>query len=316
MKKVALFPGIDALMSFKLRAQAFNIPAVKEQIEIAQNILNSLGRGELNLKATMTEEFSANQFQEIVLCSVTTQVALFKEYEREEPAVDLLLGVSLGDLARSHCAGIVSFEEMLKGVLIFTQLSAKTIGKGETIYVKVDPVLSTRMELLELDKYDLEISVHQTKDIFLISGSVENIQLWLTMIATPFSILVRKIFPMQLAIHNKLMNPVADGLNEYLESLVKIKRPKYPIFSTILTKMIENGEEIKDEMIKNVKSPVYFYQAIQKLIETGEKFEFINIGPSPTMLNFISHMELDPQSIKMTDHFKQTVQKSFNEIAI
>lgn len=318
MKKVALFPGIDALLDFRLRSAAYTITAVKEHIALAQEILDSMGYDYLDLKAAMTQEFNATSgsFQAIVLCSVTTQVALFKEYEKNEYPIDMLLGVSLGDLARSHCAGIVSFKEMLTGVLIFTELSAKTIGKGETLYVKIDPQTNVAVEDLELEKYDLEISVHQTKDIFLLSGGVDNLKLWMADVAAPKAVLVRKIFPMPLAIHNKLMNPVADALKAYLESTVRVGTPKYEIFSTNLIKKIENNEEIKEEMVQNVKAPVYFYQSVQKLMEEGEPLEFISIGPAPTMINFISRMEINPALFKVTNYFEKEVRRTLQGAAV
>ena len=106
--------------------------------------------------------------------------------------------------------------------------------------------------------------------------------------------------PVSGAFHSELMQPAVDGLTEMLDSL-NFTNPKFPIISNVKAKPIEKGEELKQELINQMKSCVQWSKTLDYLIDEGCN-TFIEIGPGKVLTNLIKRIPGDFDLINISDY--------------
>ena len=299
---IALFPGTDAIESSKMRALAWQDSGIQSKLRQAESILKRNFDHQIDLCGYMTSEndVSLEGFQKLVLCSLATQVALFENFKAQGGEVDAVMGLSLGDIARSVVSGLCSFEEAVCILFKFTALSSR-IEDGLSIHIKLDrPFEEMRTELMLAD-YDIEISVMQNDSFFMAAGRTSNVKQWIKDVAAPLDIHYRVLYPFPL--HSSLMNPVSTALSAEIQTLCKGDQSKYQIFSTVFAKGLEKKEDIVADSVLNINSTLRFTDTIHSIIEKYQSVEFINIGPAPTLLLFIERMKLNNSAVRLEDWF-------------
>ena len=302
MKKVVLFPGTDAIESSKYRKLAWQHKSVQFRIRLAETILEEKLQYRLDLSGYMCSEDDRTQegFQKLVLCSLATQVALFDQYSLEHNDIDAVMGLSLGDIARSVVSKLVSFEEALTMLLKFTALSG-LVKEGASVHVKLAVPYFEIADELKFDEYGIEIGVMQNDSFFMIAGATKDLKLWIKEIATPLGVQYRMLYPFPL--HSGLMDPVKDSLKEEIKNLCKVDQKKYDIFSTVFAKEISDKEELIADSILNINSSLWFTDTIRRIIYKYKKVLFVSIGPAPTLIQFIQKMKLNNPSVHLEDWF-------------
>ena len=306
MKVIALFPGTDAIEDQKVRKIANRIKEVKAKVLLAdQIILKSTGKS-LGLSSYMNQENdrSLEGFQKLVICSLATQVAMFEKFKKSGKHVDILMGLSLGDIARSVVANLCSFEEAVILLYKFTALSS-TVAPGGTMQIFLDKPIQEMEAVLQLEKFDLEISVLQNDRFFLVAGGTQAIKKWMVKIAKPNGIVCKLLYPFPL--HSKLMNPISKALADDIDKACSANQQMYPIFSTVFAKELKKQNEIISDSKLNINSTLYFTDTIKNIISKYKKVKFVNIGPANTLLRFIEKMNLDLPNIELEDWFLDNV---------
>ena len=80
------------------------------------------------------------------------------------------------------------------------------------------------------------------------------------------------------------MNEASLKLNKYLNTLTK-NNNKLPIYLNTTAKPL-NINDLESELTNQIKSSVYFYQAIEEMIKDGFN-TFIEIGPGNVLTNLV-----------------------------
>jgi len=302
MKTIALFPGTDAIENAEIRKMAYQMKAVKAKVLLAdQIILKNTGKNlDLSLFMIQENDRSVVGFQKLVICSLATQVAMFEQFKKSGKHVDVLLGLSLGDIARSVVSKLCTFDEAVMLLYKFTELSEK-VAPGATVQIFIDKPLHEMKEVLQLESSDLEISVLQNDHFFLVAGGIQAIKKWMVKIAKPNNISCKLLYPFPL--HSKLMDPVSKELAEDIDKVCRADQKLYPIYSTVFAKELKEQEEIINDSKLNINSTLYFTDTINNIISKYKQVKFVNIGPASTMLKFIEKMNLNLPNIELEDWF-------------
>ncbi len=303
MKVIALFPGTDAIEDAKVRKVANRIKEVRAKVLLADQIISKSTGQSLGLTSYMNQENdrSLAGFQKLVICSLATQVAIFEKYTKAGKHVDMLMGLSLGDIARSVVSNLCTFEEAVLLLYKFTELS-ETVAPGGTMQIFLDKPIYEMESVLQLEEHDLEISVLQNERFFLVAGGIQAIKKWMVKIAKPNNIVCKLLYPFPL--HSKLMNPVSQALAKDIENTCSTNQTMYPIFSTVFAKELKKQEEIINDSKLNINSTLYFTDTINNIVSKYKKVKFVNIGPANTLLRFIEKMNLNLPNIELEDWFK------------
>jgi hypothetical protein len=117
-KNAVVFSGRNALDLNELRMNVVRIPEVTIRIRQAQKILDTVEGAEpvdlLALVSSDDELFFKNIKLKSLLAAIV-QVGLFDRFAKSQRRPDFLVGTSNGDSAMKVCAGLLSFEEMVRG---------------------------------------------------------------------------------------------------------------------------------------------------------------------------------------------------------
>lgn len=290
---VLMMPGIDALDSRSNRLFCLEIPEVVECLKLTQTLLDDIGYP-VNIFEVMQGEAKAefSWYHQIMLCSFSVQVGLFRRFEKSGRKIDAVFSMSLGDVPRCVCVNAGTYESALKGLVTYLRLTDSLVDVGNTLQIILPRPYSKLQHLLRLEEYKVKISVDQSDYFFLLAGPVENIERWDREVGSTLNITVRRPFSIRLALHHPLMDPVYEGLHDHIHESASFDTMKYPVFSTVLGKYIESQEELIEDIERTIRSTVQFRQSVTALMQEHKNINFINIGPAPTMLLFLDYCHL------------------------
>lgn len=306
MKNVILFPGSDAVENPLIRAQAMSIAGVKERVEETEEIIMKLFGEVIDLISYMRapNDLSVEGFRKLVFCSLATQVAIYDNYVALNGKPDCVMGLSLGDVPRSVVSGLVSFEEGVRNLYLFTSMHALA-GKGLCVHVKLDDTFVLSEDLLQLDKYGIYKSVIQNEKFGLLAGEEGKMKRWIAEVAMKNNLTFRMMYPFPL--HTKLMSPIAEKLRPFVIKACDIQCMHTNMFSTVYGKLLKSNTDIINDCSLNIAAALDFPKAIDNVIaHYGEDVRFVNVGPSNSLVKFLNQMNLPSETI-ITDWFERTL---------
>jgi [acyl-carrier-protein] S-malonyltransferase len=99
------------------------------------------------------------------------------------------------------------------------------------------------------------------------------------------------------AFHSPLMQPAADQLQETLQN-VTFRSPDYPVLANVTGKPVEDPEEIRELLARQVTSPVRWAASMNWCVEKGAE-SFIELGPGRVLRGLLRRIDrsLDCTSI-------------------
>ena len=305
MKNVILFPGTDAVENPILRSQALSIKGVRGRLEETERTIKKLFQEEIDLVAYMSapNDLSIEGFRKLVFCSLATQVAIYDNYVALNGKPDCVMGLSLGDVPRSVVSGLVSFEEGVRNLYLFTSLHSLA-GRGLCVHVRLEKTFDESRKLLQLEKYGIHKSVIQNEKFGLLAGGETKMKTWMNEVAIPNKLVCKMMYPFPL--HTDLMSPVAEQLRPHVIKACDIECMHTDMFSTVYGKLLVDNKDIISDCTRNIAASLDFPMAINNIIEHYGEIRFVNIGPSNSLVKFLDNMEL-PSNILITDWFESTL---------
>lgn len=300
---VVLLPGIDSIQDKADRERIYRLPEVQRAIDRAQKVLDDNG-AELDLTSVMIgpSELSLAWMSGLVVCTSAAQVGLFEHYKECGGRTDLLMGVSLGDVARAHCAGVVGFEAMVQGIWEFSELVQPKLGIGGTLQVRSRGPL--QIEQLGLEAHNLTPCVYQRDDSLLITGSVEQLGAWRAEHGDNEHFSIRDPYPIPIPLHSPLLDDVAEVLGPRIAEQARFEACRIEMYSTLLERPIASKEDLIADATMNINSPVRFAQSAKRLVsERKDAIRFVNLGPAPTLAWFLEGVEFDTDAVDVVSPF-------------
>ncbi len=297
--KAFLFPGFDSLEKFDQRALSIGVPQVRLQMDLANEILAPIVGSDVDLQSfTLSEDGEFNRNLPLkIAASLTVQTAIFESIRAELRDEDLIVGCSLGDLARTVCSGIASFEETLLGGHRFGQL----LIESELGYLyRCSASDTTTRETLEVSlPTDLYLSVYQTPKHFLIASRDRTAEAWLTSQGFRFSILA------DLPLHSPLMSAILPPMQRTIRAS-SIRQPKARVFSSLWHREMACANECAEEAGANIVECVDWVRTLEHLAIDQHVDEIVSVGPAPTLLRFAERAPV-ARPFRMRDAYAELI---------
>ena len=284
MTTAYFFAGFDALDSPKDRENLGKHPLIKTHLKLASEVIGDCFSDITLIEKWNEPEGFLSSLPHRLAATVAAQVALYKLVaERAEP--NLLMGCSLGDLARSVCAGSTNLEDTIEGAFLFGQVLANR-SEG-AVYSVCAPRDISSLEIEKILPPGIYLSVHQTPRHFLVSGKPSEIEGWIMRMGNGFRTRIYGAVP----IHSPLLNRSGELLKTFMKGKT-IRKPEIPIFSSICRTQITDGETMRKEIESNILSTVYWSESFQSVFESFAPDQIINIGPADTLKKFARFIPL------------------------
>lgn len=218
---------------------------------------------------------------------MTLYMIMMYDELKKDINVQGLLGFSLGEYSALYASGIYNFEAILKLVKYRAHLMEEAT---KTNPGKMAAVLNYDLEKLEelVKKYNnenntLTIANYNSRQQFVISGNEETVEKAINELKL---LGAKRIIPLNVSggFHSKLMEEASLKLNTYLKTLKKSEN-KIPVYLNTTANKLELFK-LEEELTKQIKSAVYFYQTIEKMIDDGFN-TFIEVGPGKVLSNLV-----------------------------
>ena len=279
MKNSWIFPG-QASQKIGMGKDLFeNTKIGKKYYEIANDLLD-----------TDIQSVSFNGPEELLKKTKHTQPAIFivstiigKIMIENGYSADGVAGHSLGEYSALVIAGAFDFVSGLELV--------KTRSKSMHNAGKINP--GTMAAIIGMSINEVEnlcnrnssdhlvvAANYNTENQIVVSGHIEAIE---NLINNAKEYGARMAVPLNVsgAFHSPLMIPAREELADKLDS-VEISDISIPLYSNVDAKPITKGKDIKNSLIRQLESPVLWYNSIQQMIKDGYT-SFIEIGPGKVL---------------------------------
>jgi [acyl-carrier-protein] S-malonyltransferase len=196
-------------------------------------------------------------------------------------------GHSLGEYSAVAAAKSISFEDGLKLVSLRGELMqmAGEMNKGTmAAIVGLDIIKIEEACKLASDEGVVQLANFNSKDQIVISGSINAVKKAMQ-IAKEFGAKIVKELVVSGAFHSPLMEPAKEKLNQKLNE-IKFNEAEFPIYANVSAKPTKSGEEIKNNLSKQLTSPVLWLDTINNMSNDGLEIA-IETGPGKVLQGLV-----------------------------
>ena len=294
-----LFPGQGSQVVGMGSEFYDNFEMVKNIFKLADDKLN-YSISKLILDGPQDQlQLTKNTQPAILTVSYSIFQILKEEFNFDFSSFKYFAGHSLGEYSALVCSGSLKFEDALyllyqRGVAM---QDAVPVGLGSMIAV-LGAEISLIEELIkkETSEKDIcEIANDNAKGQVILSGkktSIENFQ----------KVLKRKkikFIPLKVSapFHCSLMKPAADYMSDKINN-TEFKNPNYEIISNVTAEPINEPENIKKFLIKQIYSSVKWRESLLRM--SKEKIRsFIEIGPGKVLTGMVKRTIKDANTFSI-----------------
>ena len=216
--------------------------------------------------------------------------------ENGEPMPDCVAGHSLGEYSALVVAGALGFEDGLRLVSIRANAMQKACELQQSTMAAV---LRTEDEVVE------EVCKSITDDVvvaanfncpgqIVISGTVTGVEKAMAAL-TERGVKRMMLLKVGGAFHSPLMQPAAEELEKgILEA--KFVAPKCPIYQNVNALPQTDPNQIRQNLIAQLTSPVRWTQTVRNMIQDGTT-QFVEYGPGKVLGGLIRKIDSEVEAV-------------------
>ncbi len=280
-----LFPGQGAQFPGMAKELFEEFDIVKERFKQAADILG------FDIKEIMFEGTE----DELLQTSVT-QPAIFlhsvcaAEAHQMKNQADMVAGHSLGEFSALVVADVLAFEDALNLVSIRADAMQHACNLSDSTMAAILGLEDNKVEEI-CDKVEEEVVVpanYNTIGQVVISGTRKGIAQALAY-ATEAG--ARRTIELAVngAFHSPLMEPARIELAQGIEH-TPFNNANIPIYQNVSGRAHKSKEEIKDNLLAQLTSPVRWTQTIQQMLIDGAD-QFTEIGPGKVLSGLVKKID-------------------------
>lgn len=282
MKKAYVFPGQGSQFPGMGKELYENNPIAREMFEKADEILG-FSISDIMFNGTAEDLKQTKVTQPAVFLH---SVIMAKCLENFSP--DMVAGHSLGEFSALVASNALDFESALKLVSVRAQAMQKACelmpGTMAAVITLPEEVIS---EICNSCDGIVVPANYNSKRQIVISGEVSAIEQACVKMKEAGA---RRalVLPVGGAFHSPLMESARQELAECIER-TNFKTPTCPIYQNVTASPTTDPELIKENLLKQLTSPVRWTHTVQNMICDGA-VEFIEVGPGTVLQGLVGQI--------------------------
>jgi len=234
-------------------------------------------------------KLTQNTQPSILLVSYSIFTVLKNEFNFNLEQVKYFAGHSLGEYSALLCANALSFQDAL--YLLFergkSMQEAVPIGKGSMIAILGSDIQEINNYILQVkNKGVCEIANDNAQGQIIVSGNTETIEELKNILKKNKKKSIT--LPVSAPFHCSLMNPAAVKMKEKIDN-TNFRKPDYEIVSNVTSLPINNPEDIKKLLMKQIYSRVRWRESILFMAEKKIN-DFVEIGPGKILTGLVKRI--------------------------
>lgn len=208
---------------------------------------------------------------------IAVQIALVELWKHNGVEPEGVIGHSIGEVAAAYTAGALTLEQAVKVIFHRSRGQHAASGKGVMLAVGVD--LPTAEKLIAEVSEQVSIAAINGPESITLSGDKEPLEAIAEKLGQQD--IFHRFLKVDVPFHSHHMAPLKEELIASLNALEPTSA-QISLYSTVSGKQEDGFHLVSDYWYQNVRDPVYFSPALQRMIEDG--FDtFIEIGPHPAL---------------------------------
>ena len=288
MAKAFVFPGQGAQFVGMGKDLYDNNPLAKDLFEKANEILG-YRITDIMFEGTDEELKQTKVTQPAVfLHSVLTALFATPSDNPEENKPQMMAGHSLGEFSALVVSGALSFEDGLRLVYARAMAMQKACEMAPSTMAAIIGLADEKVEELcasiNREGYVVIPANYNNPGQLVISGNIEAINEACAKLKEAGA---KRALPLKVggAFHSPLMQPAKDELQAAIEQ-TEFHEPMCPIYQNVDGRPHTQPEEIKQNLIAQLTSPVRWTQCVQSMIADGAD-DFTECGPGKALQGMI-----------------------------
>ena len=221
---------------------------------------------------------------------LTISTILYKLLRKNKVKPSIVAGHSLGEYSALVASSAIKFEDAVKlvrkrGEYMQSATPAITGSMLAIIGLETDEISKMCEKINDIGI--VEIANHNSPTQIVVSGEIKALEKLSVMAKEKGA---RMVIPLKVSapFHSSLMETAKENLARYLEK-VKINNPKIPISCNVSAGFINNKEEVKSALIKQMTHPVKWVDSVIKMNSEGINC-FIEVGPGKVLKGLIEQI--------------------------
>ncbi|MEC9485078.1 MAG: ACP S-malonyltransferase [Candidatus Izemoplasma sp.] len=238
---------------------------------------------EYNPESALNDPKTFEDTQKIQPLTFLLQVSLIKLLAEKGIHSDVTFGLSLGEYAAMYDASVFDFKTGLALLQKRGELMQKSANNHPGAMCALIGLEASKIETLVNSLEEVVIANYNTPKQLVISGDLAAVK-HAADLAKEAGAKRAVMLPTTGAFHSFLMKDAAEELTEYLNQLT-LKEPTKSLYVNVTGDLFEGN--IKDNMIRQMTSPVKFYQIVEK---NDNLDVLIEIGPKRVLCNMVKRI--------------------------
>ncbi|WP_437562309.1 SDR family NAD(P)-dependent oxidoreductase [Sorangium sp. So ce542] len=202
---------------------------------------------------------------------------------------DAIVGHSMGEVAAACAAGALTLGDGARIIVHRSRLLSRLSGKGAMAVVELP--LARAEEAIRGHEHRLAVAVSNSRRSTVLSGEPAAMDELLARLERE-QVFVRRVRT-DGAGHSPQVDPLMDELREALAGLSPATC-RVPMRSTVSGDMCEGPELGAEYWAQNMRRPVLFSRAVERLIESDHAM-FLEISPHPVLVHSVEEALRDGQ---------------------
>lgn len=282
MKTAFIFSGQGSQYAGMGKELYDNYKCVKEVFDKADEVLD--------FKVTemcFGEDERLNETEYTQPALLTMSYAVYKLMEEKGLRADYVAGLSLGEYSAHAVSGTMNFEEAVKLVRKRGKFMTEAVPKGDgamcaVLSLDADKIQEACNEVSGTGR--CMIANYNAPGQIVIAGDKEAVEKASELVkekGAKRAVMLNVSGPF----HTSLLKPAADKLSEELNN-IELKNMTIPVVTNLTAEVVEDKNQVKDILTKQVMNPVKWEQSVKKMIELGVDI-FVEMGPGKTLSSFV-----------------------------
>lgn len=253
----------------------------------AQHIVNS-NITEFDIKENnfMDNELKNQYITYIISCGVSKLLKQKNQYP------DYVAGISMGIYSALYDINAISFNDGLQLIINAYEICRKVIpsksefGMGYIVGLNKEEIQNN------ISENNLCVEIVNTNNIHstLLSGKKGDI-IRIIKIAKNEGAIQTGVINTSIPYHSKYLKETENYFSTFVDKL-RINKPRYPIVSSIDQQILLNPEQIRHELVRNLKTPLNWHNTMKKLNSLEIKY-CIECGPGDSLYRIGKFIDKD-----------------------